>query len=58
MHKFTAKEILQTAEMFRKVPQDFRGIVTGMMMGANIVQDKDTVSEMVKLAMSMRSRSA
>lgn len=52
--KFTAKEILEAAAIFRNVSSDFRGLVTGMMIGVTIIHDEKTVPDMVILAHSMR----
>lgn len=54
--KFSAKEILETAAIFRNVPPDFRGLVTGMMIGATIINDEQSMPEMVGLARSIQKQ--
>lgn len=56
--KFTAKEIMSAAAIFRNVPPDFRGLITGMMIGATIINDEQSMPEMVALAKSMRKDGA
>lgn len=53
MTTFTTKEILEAAEMFRSVPNDFRGMVVGAMMGINIANKKEVMPDMVNLALTM-----
>lgn len=53
---FTEKQILDTGDLFRPVPMEYRGIVTGLMMGINAAEDKSALPDMIKLAMAMNEK--
>lgn len=54
MAKFSTQEILEAAALFRTVPNNIRGLITGLMMGVHIMHDKETMPDMVKLALAMK----
>lgn len=50
---FTTKEILEAAELFRPTPRRFQGIVTGVMIGINLSEDKNALPNMVSAVIAL-----